>query len=114
MAFERDLTELIPRLRRFARSLAPQAADADDLCQAALERALKSREQWQPGTRLDSWMYRILRNIWIDDLRAARRRGPHDTIDDSVHQIADNSHLRIEATLELTDVDRALAKLPVE
>lgn len=114
MAFERDLIELLPRLRRFARSLTPQAADADDLCQAAIERALRSREQWHPGTRLDSWMYRILRNIWIDDLRAAGRRGPHGPIDDTVHQVADDSHLRIEASLELTDVDRALAKLPVE
>lgn len=114
MAFERDLIELLPRLRRFARSLTPQAADADDLCQAAVERALRAREQWQPGTRLDSWMYRILRNIWIDDLRAARRHGPHDPIDDAAHRVADDTHLRIEARMELSDVDRAMAALPAD
>ena len=61
-AFERELLTLLPRLRRFARSLARDAADADDLSQVALERALKAKDQWQQGTRLDAWMYRIMRN----------------------------------------------------
>ena len=69
-AFLTGLTALLPRLRRFAAGLARNPADADDLCQAALERALVSRQQWQEGTRLDSWMYRIMRNIWIDTARA--------------------------------------------
>src|SRR3546814_1768931 len=62
MRFEEQLVELLPRLRRFARGLAGSAGDADDLCQAAIERALKSRDQWPNGTRLDSWMYRITRS----------------------------------------------------
>src|SRR3546814_1482612 len=74
MRFEEQLVELLPRLRRFARGLAGSAGDADDLCQAAIERALTSRDQWQNGTRLDSWMYRITRNLWIDERRAAGRR----------------------------------------
>lgn len=114
MTFESDLVALLPRLRRFARSLASQPADADDLCQAALERALKSRNQWEPGTRLDSWMYRITRNLWIDTTRAAGRKGPHDTIDDAVLQVADSSHAAIEAHMELNDVDRAMNRLPGE
>ena len=114
MAFENDLVALLPRLRRFARSLAGQPSDADDLCQAAIERALKSRDQWQPGTRLDSWMYKITRNIWIDTVRASARRGPHDVIDDAALQVADNSHQRIEAQMELNDVDRAMERLPGE
>src|SRR5687768_7518250 len=72
--FERELLTLLPRLRRFARSLARDAADADDLCQVAVERALKARDQWQPGTRLDSWMLKIMRNCWIDEIRARTRR----------------------------------------
>lgn len=114
MAFENDLIALLPRLRRFARSLASQAADADDLCQAAIERALKSRDQWQPGTRLDSWMYRIVRNLWIDTVRASARRGPHDVIDDAVLQVADDSHERMEGQMALNDVDRAMDRLPSE
>ncbi len=114
MAFEQELLALLPRLRRFARGLTQHPADADDLCQSAIERALKSREQWQAGTRLDSWMYKITRNIWIDNRRAAARRGIHADIDDGVMQIADDSHARMEASMELGDVDKAMARLPVE
>ena len=114
MAFEQELLALLPRLRRFARGLTQHPADADDLCQASIERALKSRDQWQAGTRLDSWMYRITRNIWIDNRRAVARRGIHDDIDDGVMQIADDSHARMEASMELGDVDRAMARLPAE
>jgi RNA polymerase sigma-70 factor (ECF subfamily) len=73
-AFERELLTLLPRLSRFARSLARDGADADDLVQAALERALAARTQWQPGTRLDAWMLKIMRNCWIDELRRRTRR----------------------------------------
>lgn len=114
MAFEQELLALLPRLRRFARGLTQNVADADDLCQAAIERALKSREQWQAGTRLDSWMYKITRNIWIDNRRAAGRRGVHTDIDHGVTQIADDSHARMEASMELNDVDKAMARLPDE
>lgn len=114
MAFEQELLALLPRLRRFARGLAQHPADADDLCQAAIERALKSRDQWQDGTRLDSWMYRITRNIWIDNSRASARRGIHADIDDGIMQIADDSYARMEASMELGDVDKAMARLPAE
>ena len=114
MAFEQELLALLPRLRRFARGLTQNVTDADDLCQTAIERALKSREQWQPGTRLDSWMYKITRNIWIDNRRSAARRGFHAEIDDGVMQIADDSHARMEASMELNDVDKAMAQLPDE
>lgn len=114
MAFEQELLALLPRLRRFARGLTQNVADSDDLCQAAIERALKSREQWEAGTRLDSWMYKITRNIWIDNRRAAGRRGFHAEIDEGVMQIANDSHARMEAAIELSDVDKAMAKLPDE
>ena len=73
-AFNSGLGEVLPRLRRFAFSLSRDAADADDLAQRTVERALVSREQWQPGTRLDAWLYRIARNLWIDEARARVRR----------------------------------------
>lgn len=73
-AFERELAGLLPRLRRFARALCRDAADADDLAQAAIERALKSRAQFAAGTRLEAWMMRIMRNIWIDEVRSRARR----------------------------------------
>lgn len=68
------LIELLPRLRRFARTLTRHAHDADDLVQIAVERALARAQQWQAGTRLDGWMFGILRNAWIDEIRARQRR----------------------------------------
>lgn len=70
-----QIAALLPRLRRFGRTLARHREDADDLVQIAVERALTRTEQWQPGTRLDSWMFRIMQNAWIDETRARERRG---------------------------------------
>ena len=71
------IVDLLPRLRRFGRLLTRHREDADDLVQLALERALQRADQWQPGTRLDSWLFRIMQNAWIDELRA---RGRHDQL----------------------------------
>lgn len=114
MQFEQKLVELLPRLRRFARGLTRDATQADDLCQASVERALNARDQWQDGTRLDSWMYRIMRNLWIDDRRATARRGPHAAIDDEIVQIAGDGQQQMESAVGLSDVDTAMASLPDE
>lgn len=114
MRFEEELIELLPRLRRFARGLTREVSDADDLCQAAVERALKSRGQWQRGTRLDSWMYRITRNLWIDNRRAAHRRGAHTPIDDAILQVAGEGAAEVEAGALRDDVGGAMARLPDE
>lgn len=71
---ENEIISYLPRLRRFARSLTRDAADADDLVQMTLERALARLDQWRDGTRLDSWMYRIMKNAWIDEVRFRQRR----------------------------------------
>lgn len=73
--FHQELVSLLPRLRRFAMTLATNLQDADDLVQQACEKALLKQAQWQPGTRLDSWMYRIIQNQHIDTLRSRSRRG---------------------------------------
>ncbi|MEW6706279.1 MAG: RNA polymerase sigma factor [Pseudomonadota bacterium] len=69
-----ELVSLLPRLRRFGRVLTRHREDADDLVQIAVERALSRAEQWAPGTRLDSWLFRIMKNAWIDEIRARTRR----------------------------------------
>ena len=114
MRFEEQLIDILPRLRRFARGLAGSAADADDLCQAAIERALKSQGQWQQGTRLDSWMYRITRNLWIDERRASGRRGIHTPIDEAAVQVAGDGADSVEAGTLRGDIDGAMARLPDE
>src|SRR5215475_11098801 len=71
----RGIVELLPRLRRFAYALAGDPEKGDDLVQEACARAFARLNQWRPGTRLDSWMFRIIRNIWLDQRRAAKVRG---------------------------------------
>lgn len=69
-----EIAALLPRMRRFARSLTFHREDADDLVQLSMERALGRSEQWTPGTRLDSWIFRIMKNAWIDEVRSRTRR----------------------------------------
>ena len=71
---QQDIAALLPRLRRFARSLVFNRDDADDLVQVAVERALVRSSQWEAGTRLDSWLFRIVKNAWIDEVRSRIRR----------------------------------------
>jgi RNA polymerase sigma factor (sigma-70 family) len=111
-AFERELLTLLPRLSRFARSLARDAADADDLIQAALERALKARAQWRPGTRLDAWMLKIVRNCWIDELRSRTRRARTFAGEDEGLKVAAMPDQ--ERASERDAVDRAMNALPPE
>lgn len=73
-ALRQEMVGLLPRLRRFARSLAKDPDKADDLVQAACERALDRLTQVRAGTRLDSWLYRIIYTQWIDKLRRGKTR----------------------------------------
>ena len=104
------IIELLPKLRRFARSLARNPHDADDLLQGALERALAHLEQWQADTRLDSWLYTIVKNAWIDELRSRARR--EHTLADSEQADAVPDH-RGDASGTLA-VDQAMESLPAD
>ncbi|MEM9427169.1 MAG: RNA polymerase sigma factor [Pseudomonadota bacterium] len=64
-----ELTALLPRLRRFARSLTRSVPEADDLVQEACLRALTRADQWDRSQPLDRWMFRITRNLWISEIR---------------------------------------------
>ena len=71
---ELGLISLLPRLRRFAIGLSGSAEEGDDLVQQACLKALERYSQWQPDSRLDSWVYKIIMNIWIDRRRSAASR----------------------------------------
>lgn len=110
--FQRDLVALVPKLRRFARSLVGNAADADDLVQAACEKALRNAAQFRPDSRMDSWMYRIVQNLWLDDKRRQRTRG-HAIDPDTADLSDDGKAARLpEDRLMLAEVHRAIAALP--
>ncbi|MFL9839787.1 sigma-70 family RNA polymerase sigma factor [Sphingomonas sp. ST-64] len=112
MRFEEQLLDHLPRLRRFAHALARNGADADDLLQASVERALLRRDQLEPGTRLDSWMCRLMRNLWIDTVRAETRRGETFVAPDLGEAIGAAGNQ--EAVVELGKVGAALRRLPPE
>ena len=73
-ALRQEIVSFLPRLRRFARSLARDPDRADDLVQAACQRALERLDQVREGTRLDSWLYRILYTRWVDKVRRGKTR----------------------------------------
>jgi RNA polymerase sigma-70 factor (ECF subfamily) len=110
--FQRDLVALVPKLRRFAQSLCGNPATADDLVQAACEKALRNREQFREGTRMDSWMYRIVQTLWLDETRKMRVRGP--AIDPEDIAISDDGlAARLpEDRLMLARTRAAMAALP--
>ncbi len=105
-----EIVALIPRLRRFARSLTRHAHDADDLVQLALERALVRLDSFQSGSRLDSWMFTITRNAWIDEVRARTRRGDVAATDEHFNSTAAPSGGMDDAL----SVQHAMAQLPEE
>jgi RNA polymerase sigma-70 factor (ECF subfamily) len=104
------IIELLPRLRRFARSLARNAQDADDLVQITAERALARADQLRPDHSVAGWLFGILRNAWIDEGRRSRRR-------ESLLEPEDLAAVGDPATgtdPELLCLQDALARLPEE
>jgi RNA polymerase sigma-70 factor, ECF subfamily len=109
-SIRRQLIELLPRLRRFARTLARTTHDADDLVQLSVERALLRYQQWQPERRFDGWMFGIMRNAWIDEVRSRKRRGQVLAPEDAAQNVGGPS----DAQLRSLAVQAALAALPEE
>jgi RNA polymerase sigma factor (sigma-70 family) len=107
-----EIAALLPRLRRFGRTLAYAPEDADDLVQVAIEKALTRTDQWTPGTRLDSWMFRIMQNAWIDELRARERRGQTFLPEEAGEHVGDGA--ATGSPLDAILVRKAVAKLSAE
>jgi RNA polymerase sigma-70 factor (ECF subfamily) len=105
------IVELLPRLRRFARSLSRNQHDADDLVQSGIERAWRHLDQFRTGANLASWMFGIMKNAWLDNLRARRRRGEVALPDDSGEHPAVSP---VDSSAELWSVSEAMSKLPEE
>jgi RNA polymerase sigma-70 factor (ECF subfamily) len=104
-----QVAELLPRLRRFARVITRDVADADDLVQVAVEKALARAAQWRPGSRLDSWMFGIMKNAWIDEVRARRRRERVHAPEEAGATVGESSAAARDIALS---VQAAMARLP--
>ncbi len=94
-SLRKELVSLLPRLRRFAISLTRNAADADDLVQDACIRAIASASDWDAAQGLDRWVFRILRNLWISELRKRQVRLGEGQVD-----VTETDELRTEHTGE--------------
>ena len=110
--FARLLEAEIPRLRRYARALTRDVSRADDLVQSCLTRAVAKQHLWQPGTDLRAWLFTILHNQHVNDVRRGIRDGNNVSIDEIAPVLTVQSNAM--ATLELRDLERGLAKLPQE
>jgi RNA polymerase sigma-70 factor (ECF subfamily) len=108
-----QMVQLLPRLRRFAIALTGSAADGDDLVQDTVERALKNLHAWEPGSRLDSWMFRIAKNRFIDTRRSAKR-GKTETIETVDDYAALDGERAMQSHLTFQDTAKTLQTLPVE
>ena len=102
------IAEHIPRLRRYARALAGDSHRADDLVQDTLERALTKFHLWRHGSDLRAWMFSIMHNVFINQLKS-RRELALDEVAEAALESAPQSD-----PLQLRDLDAALRRLPAE
>jgi RNA polymerase sigma-70 factor, ECF subfamily len=110
--FKQDLVALLPRLRRFALTMTNSLPDAEDLVQSGVERALRHEQSWQPGTRLDSWMFKMIQNLWLDERRAYRRRA--EPLDNFLDLPGEDGREALLAPVRLAEVRAIVQSLPAE
>jgi RNA polymerase sigma-70 factor (ECF subfamily) len=110
--FAELLQHEIPRLRRYARALTRDAARADDLVQSCLVRAIAKEHLWQPGTDLRAWLFTILHNQNVNEVRRSVREGLTVPVEDVAPMltVAPNAG----AVLQLRDLERVIGVLPEE
>ena len=109
--FKHELISFVPRLRAFACSLARTHAAGEDLAQEAVMRAWRGRDGFTPGSNMEAWLFRILRNLHISGVRRGKRN-PVLEMDGRVETVAGSDDPG--AGVELNDLRRALNRLPVE
>jgi RNA polymerase sigma-70 factor, ECF subfamily len=109
--FARLLEAEIPRLRRYARALTRDVTRADDLVQSCLARAVTKRHLWEPGTDLRAWLFTILHNQHVNDVRRSIREGANVALDEARAVTVQSNAI---AALELRDLETALGKLAHE
>ena len=109
--FKRELTEVVPHLRAFARGLCGRPDMADDLVQETMLKAWAAQERFEPGTSMRAWTFVILRNAYLTDMRRNRFRGEYD---ETVAERILTAPAGQEEPIHLSDLHRALLTLPAE
>jgi RNA polymerase sigma-70 factor, ECF subfamily len=113
-SFQEEMVAFLPRLLAFALSLTGDADQRDDLVQETCARALANRDKFEPGTRLDSWMFRIAQNLWFDRRRAQKSHGEPVDIELASNLSSGDGRTVTENRLALAEVLRGLDRLSPE
>jgi RNA polymerase sigma-70 factor (ECF subfamily) len=108
----RSIAALLPRLRRFGVALAGTPEQGDDIVQAAIERVLAKANQWQVGTSLESWVFKIMQNIWRDELRRRRTDERKQALNSAGNEETVDGSTVAETMLMLTRTRECFAQLP--
>lgn len=111
LPFGERLVAFLPNMRRFSMSLTGSADIADDLVQAACERAIAHQDAFDPATRFDAWTFRIIRNLWIDQIRRNRTAGRKEDIADHQDSIGLTELPDVFPRMELREVSAAINRL---
>ena len=102
----------IPRLRRYARALTRDASRGDDLVQSSLVRAIAKQHLWQEGTDLRAWLFTILHNQHVNDVRRSAREGTAIPVEEAAATLPVTANAF--DSLQLRDLNRAIGRLPDE
>jgi len=108
------LVAFLPRLRRFCHGLTGNADQGDDLLQATFERALSRIDQWQAGTSLENWVFRLASNLNIDRFRAQKARGVLVDVEEAFDLPGEDQLARLEFRSELDAVQTAIHAMPAD
>ncbi|MEM1380741.1 MAG: sigma-70 family RNA polymerase sigma factor [Pseudomonadota bacterium] len=106
------MIDAIPKLRRFAYALTGAPGDADDLVQETIEKALRRLSTYKEGSAMQSWLFKIMQNTFIDSQRARQRRPEHVSIDETGATFADMKQGASEDAVFLKQVRTAISGLP--
>jgi RNA polymerase sigma-70 factor, ECF subfamily len=104
------LEQEIPRLRRYARALTRDTVRADDLVQETLLRAFRKEHLWEPGTDLRAWLFTIMHNQYVNEVRRATRDAAALDVQDCSTFLVANSDP--SASRQLQELEQALSQLP--
>lgn len=113
-AFGEELVRLLPNLKRFALSLSRRGDVADDLVQITVERAIAGFSGYDPRQKIEPWLFRIMRNAWIDMTRRQKTQGTQVDVVEIPEALPTDSGPQLEARLMLRSVWEVMLTLPAE
>ena len=110
MGFLNEVEDAIPALQRYARAMLRDPVRADDLVQDCLERALRKRHLWTPKGAVRSWLFKMMLNIYRDQLRSPQAKARFEPVEDA--GLA--AHDARAGRTALRETARHMARLPLE